>query len=41
MNEPSDSLSRRRFLGTTAAAGAALALTKLGQQAHAAVGPMD
>lgn len=41
MQEQSDSLSRRRFLGTSAAAGAALALTRLGQQAHAAVGSTD
>ena len=41
MQEQSDSPSRRRFLGTTAAAGAALALTRLDQQAHAAVGPTD
>jgi len=37
----SDSLSRRSFLGTTAAAGAVLALTRLDQQAHAAVGTTD
>ncbi len=34
-------LSRRRFLGTTATAGAALAITRLNREARAAVAPSD